>query len=844
MQKKWMLPILALSMMAMAFLGCSNDDNSDTGEGEVSVTLSPTSLNFDLANESKKSETLIAYINGIQSADVTWKSSDPGVATVSDGVVTALKTGPATITATAKADTTKTATCAVTVTDSRILTVTPKTLNLGIDETASVTVSLSGVTWTSNRPEIASVASNGKVTAHKEGTARITATLGSQSDYCDVTVEPNTTKESTKNKIEVGTSLAAYDSFKYTGNGATIYIYSQSGGLNFYGIDVGGRLWNAGDFDSKDYTATEEFLSGGVTFTGVIVGDGIMSVDASSKTIAGKTFSKRFKTGGAGSQTGRCLKIHVESNTTFIFYACSSSGSDARTMIVEVVEDDAADVDIVRPTGISLSQTTASLDRTDDVPNPTLTLTATITNAVEVTSGYETITWDSDKENVATVSGGTVTAVDVGTATITARTVNGKTATCAVTVTSSMSAKTISLTDAPMGYASLEKSYATSGGKTVKTRADLINAVKSGGVIIIDGMIDMSEGRLVAAGKKSTDSTTALDSFVKLNSSYATYSAWVDAYSKACKLTTEDDTAGATDGTGNSSLQSVMKKLNDAYGKIIRLDLQSNTTLIGKGPGCGIRGGTIQINGKSNIQIRNLTIQDPFDPFPHHEVNSKGETDGYNAQWDGVNIQGTCKNIWIDHCTFEDTIDLGYVRTNGSTQEKWQTYDGLCDLKNDTTNVTISNCVFHDHDKTMLMGSSDSDGDNSKRFVTLYGNYFYNCGQRLPMVRNTTIHILNNYYDASSPHYSQSYAVGCRKNSIIYAEGNYFGSGIQYSFKDNDGTLYASGNTDNSSRKNSTTIKGSTLFSSAVGKYTYTAMSASDAKTNAMNNAGAGYTLK
>ena len=123
----------------------------------------------------------------------------------------------------------------------------------------------------------------------------------------------------------------------------------------------------------------------------------------------------------------------------------------------------------------------------------------------------------------------------------------------------------ISLTDTPMGYASLGKSYAISAtnAKTVTTRDELRNAVKNGGVIIIDGMIDMSDGRLVAAGKKSTDSTPALDSFVKSNSSYATYSAWVEAYSKACELSTEDDKAGATDGTGNSSLQSVMKKMND-----------------------------------------------------------------------------------------------------------------------------------------------------------------------------------------------------------------------------------------------------------------------------------------
>lgn len=401
---------------------------------------------------------------------------------------------------------------------------------------------------------------------------------------------------------------------------------------------------------------------------------------------------------------------------------------------------------------------------------------------------------------------------------------------------------TISLTDEPIGYAGLGK-YATSKGKTVSTKQELVSAVKSGGVIIINGMIDMSEGMLVAEGGKSTDSTPALDAFVKKQTSgkYETYEAWITAYSEACKLTTEDDKPGS----GNSKLQGIMYAMNTAYGRTIRLDVPSNTTVIGAGPNCGIRGGTFQIDGKSNIQIRNLTIQDPFDPFPHHEANSKGGTDGYNAQWDGINIKGTCKNLWIDRVTFEDTISIGYVKTAGKTSEKWQTYDGLCDLKNDTTNVTISNCLFRNHDKTMLMGSSDKDGNKSKRFITLCGNYFYNCGQRLPLVRNTTLHMLNNYFDAdSNAPYKQNYAVSCRKDCIIYAEGNYFGSGIQYSFKDSDGALYASGNTDKSSKGVSRKTTGTTLFKDAVKAYTYTAVSANEAKTNAENNAGAGYTLQ
>lgn len=487
------------------------------------------------------------------------------------------------------------------------------------------------------------------------------------------------------------------------------------------------------------------------------------------------------------------------------------------------------------PAGITLDKTALELGL-----NQKETLTATIGNAdVLDDDSLKAVAWASSNTNIATVSpaqGNTVnvTAVGAGAATITAMTVNGKKATCTVKIAKG----SIALTDDPPGYASLGKSYATTGGTEVATKDALRAAIAKGGVIVVTAMIDMSDGMLPAAGGKSTDSTPALDVFVsgQTGGAYTTYAAWVTAYSKACKLTTED--SGSSSAA--STLRETMRALNIAYGKVIRLDVQSGTTLVGKGLGCGIRGGTIQISNASNIQIRNLTIQDAFDPFPHHEAN-----DGYNAQWDGINIQNTSKNIWIDHCTFEDTLTLGYVQTNGSSQEKWQTYDGLCDMKDDSTNITVSNCVFRNHDKTMLIGSSDSNGDNKKRFVTLQGNYFSDCGQRLPMVRNTTIHILNNYYDAdSNSTYSQQYAVGCRKDSIIYAEANYFGSGIKYSFKDNDGKLYSANNTDSASKGKTTNPFGSTLFSTAVKAYTYAPVSASQAKANATAFAGADCTLQ
>jgi pectate lyase len=188
---------------------------------------------------------------------------------------------------------------------------------------------------------------------------------------------------------------------------------------------------------------------------------------------------------------------------------------------------------------------------------------------------------------------------------------------------------------------------------------------------------------------------------------------------------------------------------------------------------------------------------------------------------------------------------MGYttVKTGGSTSEKWQTYDGLCDMKGSIKNITVSWCKFQDHDKTMLIGSSDSDGSNSTRTITIHHNYFYNCGQRLPMVRNSKIHIFNNYYHASSPRYTQQAAVAVRAGALVVSENNTFSSGIKYSFKTQSGstgTLYSSGDSDSSSGGSQVSKSSSKPFTPG---YSYTLDSASTAKSNVSSNAGAGKSM-
>ena len=104
-----------------------------------------------------------------------------------------MKAGTATITAKAGD---KTATCEVKV----IIPVTSITLNLSSktlrqNETVKLTATVKptdatykDVTWTSDNPQVASVSSDGTVTAVSEGTATISAKAGDQTATCVITV--------------------------------------------------------------------------------------------------------------------------------------------------------------------------------------------------------------------------------------------------------------------------------------------------------------------------------------------------------------------------------------------------------------------------------------------------------------------------------------------------------------------------------------------------------------------------------------------------------------------------------------------------------------------------------
>ena len=159
-----------------------------------SVSLNKTTATLDIDD----TETLTATVLPANATDksVTWQSSDIEVATVVNGVVTAVGVGSATITA-KTTDGEFIATCEITVKISvQSVSLNQKTLALKMGGTETLTATVlpatatdKSVTWESSNTAVATVV-NGQITAVSVGTSTITVKTvdGELTAKCTVTV--------------------------------------------------------------------------------------------------------------------------------------------------------------------------------------------------------------------------------------------------------------------------------------------------------------------------------------------------------------------------------------------------------------------------------------------------------------------------------------------------------------------------------------------------------------------------------------------------------------------------------------------------------------------------------
>ncbi|MBS4008594.1 MAG: Ig-like domain-containing protein [Clostridium sp.] len=148
----------------------------------TSIVVTPNTLAMNIDD----SHNLISVVNPSDALQaVTWRSSNPAVATVNEiGIVTGIAAGTTNITATTTDATNRTATITVTVIarlPAANITISPITATVYLGNTRQLTSivtpsnSLQAVAWSSNNPAVAAVNATGLVTSVTPGTALITA---------------------------------------------------------------------------------------------------------------------------------------------------------------------------------------------------------------------------------------------------------------------------------------------------------------------------------------------------------------------------------------------------------------------------------------------------------------------------------------------------------------------------------------------------------------------------------------------------------------------------------------------------------------------------------------------
>ncbi len=434
-----------------ATITATSGDGNASVHCKVTVTQPPTGVTVSektLKVGIGKTKTLKATVkpDNASNKNVSWKSSDTKIATVSEeGVVKGIKAGNVKITATTM-DGKFSSTCTVTVytaVKSVKLNKTSLTMKYGSTTTITSTISPSNatyktVTWSSSDNDVVTVDANGKLKAVGVGYAVITAktTQGSKTATCQINVVKPVKSiklNKTSIRIEVGD--------KYTLKGTITPSDASNKTVSWKTADKNvATVSSSGVVTAKKLgktTVTVTTADGGYTakctvnvvkkVTGVKLNASAKDLyldktltlkatvspsDATTKTV---TWSSSDTAVAKVSATGVVTPVKPG---TAVITVKTSDGSFTAKCTVEVKR---------AVTKIALNKTTATVK--SDTP---LTLKATITpsNATD-----KTVKWTSSNKKVATVSSkGVVTGVGKGTATITATSENGLKATCKVTV--------------------------------------------------------------------------------------------------------------------------------------------------------------------------------------------------------------------------------------------------------------------------------------------------------------------------------------------------------------------------------------------------------------------------
>ncbi len=436
-----------------------------------SVTVDQTELSLFVDETQQLTATVLP--ENVANKAVTWTSSNPFVATVSEaGFVTALTPGTTTITVTT-VEGGKTAACEVAVSPVSVTSVSLNkselTLLPGDTETLSATVNPENagnknISWSSNNTSVATVDAAGKVTAMGVGTAIITVTTedGGKTAECTVAVNPIAVTSVTLSQSSLSLTKGSTSTLTATvapTNATDKTVTWSSNNTNVATVDANGKV-TAVSGGSATITASAGGKSATcsvtvtVPVTGVSLNKTSTSITIGSTETLTATVTPSDATNKSVTWSSSDTNIATVSNGTVTAKAVGTATITVKTVDGNKTATCAVTVNPIAVTGITLNKTSLTFSSL----NSTQQLTATVTpeNATN-----KTVTWESSNTSVATVSSsGVVTSKGSGTATITAS-AGGKSATCAVTVNIPVSGVSLNKTTLSLKKGSSETLAAT-----------------------------------------------------------------------------------------------------------------------------------------------------------------------------------------------------------------------------------------------------------------------------------------------------------------------------------------------------------------------------------------------
>jgi uncharacterized protein YjdB len=430
--------IILLAML----LGVCSCEQKEQEVAVSSVSISQPSAEM-VIGETLQLNVIISPSNATDK-EVVWASSKQSVASVSQsGQVTAISEGSSSITATVSG---KVGTCTVTVVKGFVavssIELNKKTLTMteGDEFVLEAIVKPDdatdkSVTWSSSNSDVATVDNSGKVTAIKEGEAKITAKAGEKTAECPVVVEKRIIPVLAVVLSDESLDMVIGDEYKlnvtitpndatdktetWTSSAPTVasvkdgVVSALSEGVAVITVQVGDKKDACSVSVSKrkipvtmvmlDHTTLDMIVGDETTLLATIVPE-----DATDKKIQWSTSNPSVATVQEGT-----VKAVKEGDAKIVAYV------DGKTA------ECAVHVDYIPVQSITLDIESIVLYETE---THTFNVTIKPDNAT-----YQEITWESTDNEVATVTNGKLVALKRGNATVKA-TANGQSATCPVQV--------------------------------------------------------------------------------------------------------------------------------------------------------------------------------------------------------------------------------------------------------------------------------------------------------------------------------------------------------------------------------------------------------------------------